>query len=232
VEVKCPWSEEKKKKIVSGYVPDCYYIQMQMLMEIMDLRGAYFIQYAPETVIQDEKLAVTVVERDKKFFNEVLLPMSRDFFTETMTEMKACAKTNIVENESSTRSTEEEQRRKRRRDAADERVRKREEEAQKKLSFHYSYVQGKNILMRSHADFRSEMISYKCVHKEVASDHPQHQRYTSDQQQLPEKQHQEQQRVPQKGHAGEAVIETESAARCRITAAAEDESDEENFGII
>jgi len=229
VEVKCPWSEEKKKKIVGGYVPDCYYIQMQMLMEIMDLRGAYFIQYAPETIIQDEKLAITVVERDKKFFSEVLLPVSRDFFTETMTEMKECAKTTIVENASPTRSAEEEQRRKRRRDAAGERVRKREEDAQEKLRFHYSYVQGKNILMRSHANFRSEMISYRCIHKEVIPDPLQQQRQPSGEYNEngdSKKSFEQQKRI--QNDAGE----TESAARCRITAAAEDESDEENFGLI
>lgn len=88
IEVKCPWSDKKRRNMTAGMVPDQYYIQVQVLMEIMDLRQTYFINYAPPDSIRDEKCCITVVPRNKQFFNTLLLPLATDFHTELMMLMK------------------------------------------------------------------------------------------------------------------------------------------------
>eukprot|EP00466_Bigelowiella_natans_P006801 jgi/Bigna1/129938/aug1.10_g4646 len=88
VEVKCPWSIRKRKKIVAGYVPDEYYCQMQILMEITNLDKAYFVQYAPETVVHQEYLSVTIVRRNKAFFEKTVLPIASDFHQRFMHMIK------------------------------------------------------------------------------------------------------------------------------------------------
>lgn len=88
IEVKCPWSEKKKNKMHAGMVPDQYYIQMQVLMEIMNLRQAYFINYTPADAIRNEKCCITIVPRNKLFFHSLLLPLATDFHTELMLLMK------------------------------------------------------------------------------------------------------------------------------------------------
>lgn len=88
VEVKCPWSIRKRKKIVTGYVPDEYYCQMQILMEITNLDKAYFVQYAPETVVHQEYLSVTIVRRSKAFFEKTVLPVASEFHQKFMNIIK------------------------------------------------------------------------------------------------------------------------------------------------
>lgn len=161
VEIKCPWSEEKKKKIKAGYVPDCYYLQMQILMEIMGLRGAYFIQYAPETIIQDETLAVTLVPRNKTLFNKIILPEVSKFFTDLMLKMKTNSSTTVMKDPSLT--TIDSPSRKRKREAAKARVQQREEIEKKRLKFHYTLVEGSNMLLKSHQALRNEIVSYKLI---------------------------------------------------------------------
>ena len=160
VEIKCPWSEKKKKNIKSGYVPDCYYLQMQILMEIMDLRGAYFVQYAPSTIMQDETLAVTVVPRSKELFNETLLPILRTFFTQLMCQMKINTSTTIVD---ARQDPIEVEKSRIRREAAEKRVRAREEAERVRLKFHYGYIEGTNMLLKSQSKRRKEIISYKLI---------------------------------------------------------------------
>lgn len=88
IEVKCPWSEKKRKNLVSGMVPDMYYVQLQVLMDIMNLEQAYFINYSPPDSMNDEKCCISIVKRNKSFFNNFLLPLATNFHHNFMQMMK------------------------------------------------------------------------------------------------------------------------------------------------
>ena len=70
LEVKCPAT----RTIVSGEVPLHYQAQVQVLLEIFDLEEAHFIQWKPT------EFDVTVVRRDRDWFNSKALPMMTDFW--------------------------------------------------------------------------------------------------------------------------------------------------------
>lgn len=88
IEVKCPWSEKKRKNLISGMVPDMYYVQLQVLMDIMNLEQAYFINYSPPDSMNDEKCCISIVKRNKCFFNNFLLPLATNFHHNFMQMMK------------------------------------------------------------------------------------------------------------------------------------------------
>lgn len=88
IEVKCPWSEKKRKNLQSGMVPDMYYVQLQVLMDIMNLEQAYFINYSPPDSMNEEKCCISIVKRNKDFFNNFLLPLASNFHTSFMQMMK------------------------------------------------------------------------------------------------------------------------------------------------
>lgn len=88
IEVKCPWSEKKRKNLISGMVPDMYYVQLQVLMDIMNLEQAYFINYSPPDSMNDEKCCISIVKRNKNFFNNFLLPLATNFHHNFMQMMK------------------------------------------------------------------------------------------------------------------------------------------------
>lgn len=59
VEIKCPL----RRQITPGHVPEHYYPQVQLQLEVCDLDVALFVQFKP-----GEPLDVTVVERDRLWF--------------------------------------------------------------------------------------------------------------------------------------------------------------------
>lgn len=67
VEIKCPLSREIKHS-----VPEHYFPQVQICMEILDIEECYFIQYQEETIFRDEILDVLIVERDREWFLDAL----------------------------------------------------------------------------------------------------------------------------------------------------------------
>jgi putative phage-type endonuclease len=79
LEIKCP---AKRERIFPGKCPDYYLTQLQMLMEIMDLEVADFVQYAPASPWEPEICDVTEIKRDRKFWNDVMLPGLLDFIEE------------------------------------------------------------------------------------------------------------------------------------------------------
>jgi putative phage-type endonuclease len=74
VEVKCPLTREIKHEI-----PEYYFPQVQVCMEILDVPKCYFIQYKPPDVEAgvNEILDILEVPRDKNWFNENLPTMKR-----------------------------------------------------------------------------------------------------------------------------------------------------------
>lgn len=88
VEVKCPWSEKKQTSMKAGYVPDQYFMQMQILMDIMDLPRAYFINYCPPSITQKEKCCVSVVKRNRDLFKHFILPIAMHYHKSFMILLK------------------------------------------------------------------------------------------------------------------------------------------------
>lgn len=68
VEIKCPL----KRKIVPGRIPEHYFPQVQVQMEVCDMDSTIFVQYKPATVSDDGKafLDIVVVERDRGWFEQ------------------------------------------------------------------------------------------------------------------------------------------------------------------
>lgn len=70
LEVKCPY----RRKIVQDQMPDMYIPQIQLLMEIMELDAADFIEYKPPEVWREGKFNVVRKQRDTEWFSK-RLPM-------------------------------------------------------------------------------------------------------------------------------------------------------------
>lgn len=70
LEVKCP----ARRRIIPGEVPAHYMSQVQVLLEIFDLEEAHFIQWKPN------EFDVTVVRRDRDWFERKALPMMTEFW--------------------------------------------------------------------------------------------------------------------------------------------------------
>ena len=79
IEVKCP---ANRARIFPGKCPDYYNPQLQMLMQIMDLDVADFIQYSPASPFEPEIIDVTEVKRDDEFWNNIMLPGLLGFIEE------------------------------------------------------------------------------------------------------------------------------------------------------
>ena len=69
VEIKCPL-----KRKITPEVPKYYMPQLQLLMEILDLEEAVFIQYKPSEITwpQPPEFVLTEVKRDREWFKEKL----------------------------------------------------------------------------------------------------------------------------------------------------------------
>lgn len=63
------------------HVPPYYRDQMLLLMEVMDLDHAYYMEWVPETTWRAEEVGVTVVHRDREWF-AASLPKLRAFYDE------------------------------------------------------------------------------------------------------------------------------------------------------
>ena len=77
VEIKCPMMRD----IGEGEVPEHYMPQLQLCMDILDLEGAYFVQYKPADFNWPlpEEFVVTRVERDREWMARSL-PIFRKFW--------------------------------------------------------------------------------------------------------------------------------------------------------
>lgn len=77
VEIKCPM----RRQIIPGVVPHHYEPQIQVQMEVCDLDTTLFVQYRPAAMNPDKKpiLDITVVERDRQWFQDNLGSMQQFF---------------------------------------------------------------------------------------------------------------------------------------------------------
>lgn len=76
VEIKCPVSRQ-----ITPEVPHYYMAQLQVLMEVLDLPTAHFVQFRPETTWHPEELVVVSVPRSREWFAHHL-PAMQSFFDE------------------------------------------------------------------------------------------------------------------------------------------------------
>jgi putative phage-type endonuclease len=65
LEIKCPL-----KRAIKHEIPPYYYPQVQLCMEILKIPKCYFIQYYPETMVQDGLLDVIEIPRSTQWFEE------------------------------------------------------------------------------------------------------------------------------------------------------------------
>lgn len=65
VEVKAPYKRKIEHKI-----PEYYYPQVQLQLEVLDIDKCLFIQYKPATEEEEMILDVLEIDRDKNWFNE------------------------------------------------------------------------------------------------------------------------------------------------------------------
>ena len=68
-------------RAITEEVPAHYVPQLQVLMEVLDLRAAHFVQYRPEGPFSGQEFAVTEVPRDRGWF-AAALPIMRSFVVE------------------------------------------------------------------------------------------------------------------------------------------------------
>jgi putative phage-type endonuclease len=77
IEIKCPL----RRAIVPGHVPEHYFPQVQVQMEVCDVDSTFFVQYRPAWMPGGFCLDVCVVERDRAWF-AANQPRLRAFFDE------------------------------------------------------------------------------------------------------------------------------------------------------
>jgi len=65
IEIKCPVTRE-----ITHNIPDYYYPQVQICMEILNRPACYFIQYKPSSFFQNGILDVTLIQRNTDWFKE------------------------------------------------------------------------------------------------------------------------------------------------------------------
>lgn len=65
IEIKCPLKRQIKHEI-----PQYYYPQVQLCMEILDISKCYFIQYYPECLYRDACLDVLEIPRNQEWFEQ------------------------------------------------------------------------------------------------------------------------------------------------------------------
>lgn len=81
IEIKCPY----KRKPIPNHVPDVYYAQIQIQLEVTDLDQCLFVQWQPEWLAPDgeEAFCIVVVERDRRWFAD-RVTLLREFHQELM----------------------------------------------------------------------------------------------------------------------------------------------------
>ena len=78
IEIKCPVQRKIDHKI-----PEYYYPQVQLCMEILDIPQCYFIQYKPSGICNNAILDVCVIPRSKQWFSEQY-PMLEQFWKDVL----------------------------------------------------------------------------------------------------------------------------------------------------
>ncbi len=81
LEIKCPMM----RRIEPGQVPENYFPQIQLCMEIMDLESCFFVQYAPYEITfpKPEVFDVTIVPRDREWFKKYF-PVMDEFWKKVL----------------------------------------------------------------------------------------------------------------------------------------------------
>jgi hypothetical protein len=81
LEIKCPMM----RTIEPGQVPENYFPQIQLCMEIMELESCFFVQYAPYEITfpKPEVFDVTIVPRDREWFKKYL-PVMDEFWKKVL----------------------------------------------------------------------------------------------------------------------------------------------------
>lgn len=77
-----------------SHVPPYYRDQMLLLMEVMDLETAYYMEWKPETTWEPEQMGVTIIKRDREWF-AASRPKMREFY-EDMVELRAKPKEELL----------------------------------------------------------------------------------------------------------------------------------------
>lgn len=65
IEIKCPVTRE-----ITHSIPEHYYPQVQICMEILNRPACYFIQYKPANAFQNGILDIKIIQRSKEWFKE------------------------------------------------------------------------------------------------------------------------------------------------------------------
>jgi len=65
LEIKCPI-----KRKIEHNIPEYYYPQVQICMEILDIEHCWFIQYQPETIYKDPLIDIKKIPRSRAWFAE------------------------------------------------------------------------------------------------------------------------------------------------------------------
>lgn len=65
VEIKAPF----RREIRPGYIPEYYMPQVQTQMEVCDIDQCHFVQYTPYNVCKRGQLDITLVKRDRNWWN-------------------------------------------------------------------------------------------------------------------------------------------------------------------
>lgn len=82
VEVKCPFSDKGHIAVLFGEIPKHYYAQMQHQMFVAELDEIFFCSYRPEhieplyieIVKRDDAFIADMIEKERKFYEEHMLP--------------------------------------------------------------------------------------------------------------------------------------------------------------
>ena len=77
IEIKCPY----RRKIIAGKMPLYYKAQVLVLMEVFNLRKAFYMEYRPGNLIRDEVVNIIEIERSPVWF-AAQLPKMRAFVEE------------------------------------------------------------------------------------------------------------------------------------------------------
>ena len=67
IEIKCPVMRK-----VTHYIPEYYYPQVQICMEILNIEQCYFIQYKPESIYEDALIDIKTIPRSREWFEDAL----------------------------------------------------------------------------------------------------------------------------------------------------------------
>lgn len=98
VEIKCPFSLEKRKQMKAGVVPLHHQLQIQCLLEVTGLDRCLYAVFRPVDQENglDSKMCVTVVPRRQGWFSRIILPEARALMAEVSVANNDDLQTNDV----------------------------------------------------------------------------------------------------------------------------------------